>query len=113
VWGSLPCVAQVRPQHLGLAMQCGDGLLHASANGLTVHGSITPQNCLMTREGVLKVPDFGLALLTLPSADTAAAAGPHLALELCDDPTRMDVRTDVYAFGVMLFQMAMGKGPFT
>jgi len=112
-WLGLPRLTQDLPQLLGLAVQCCDGLLHASANGLTVHGSITPQNCLMTREGVLKVTDFGLALLTLPSADTAAAPGPHLAPELCDDPTRMDVRTDVYAFGVMLFQMAMGKGPFT
>src|SRR5262249_44989789 len=63
-------------------------------------------------DGVLKVTDFGLALLTPPSADTGAERGAHLAPELCDDPTRMDVRTDVYAFGVMLFQMAMGKVPF-
>jgi Flp pilus assembly protein TadD len=94
-------------------MQCCDGLLHASTNGLTVHGQITPQNCLMTRDGVLKVTDFGLALLTPRTADTGVSAGTHLAPELFDAPTRMDVRTDVYAFGVMLFQMAMGKLPFT
>lgn len=111
-WLGLPRLTQDLPQLLRLAMQCCDGLLHAYANGLTVHGQITPQNCLMTRDGVLKVTDFGLALLTPPSADTGGDRVTHLAPELCADPTRMDVRTDVYAFGVMLFQMAMGKVPF-
>jgi len=112
-WLGLPRLTQDLPQLLRLAMQCCDGLLHAYANGLTVHGQITPQNCLMSRDGVLKVTDPGLALLTPPSADTSAECAAHLAPELYDDPTRMEVRTDVYAFGVMLFQMATGKAPFT
>ena len=112
-WIGLPRLTQDLPQLVRLAIQCCDGLLHAGAHGRTVHGQITPQNCLMTRDGVLKVTDFGLVLLTPPSADTAADRCTHLAPELCDDPTRMDVRTDVYAFGVMLFQMAMGTVPFT
>jgi tetratricopeptide (TPR) repeat protein len=112
-WLGLPRLTQDLPQLLRLAMQCCDGLLHASANGLTVHGHLTPQNCLMTRDGVLKVTDFGLALLTLGSADPGAVPVTHMAPELFDEPTRMDVRTDVYAFGVMLFQMAMGTVPFT
>src|SRR5262249_16874377 len=72
-----------------------------------------PQNCLMTRDGVLRVTDLGLALLTPPSADPGAGPATHMAPELFDDTTRMEVCTDVYAFGVMLFQMAMGKVPFT
>src|SRR5262249_35173156 len=101
------------PQLVRLAIQCCDGLLHASTHGLTVHGQIAPQNCLMTRDGALKVTDFGLALLAPMSADTGAAPATHLAPEIVDDPARMDVHTDVYAFGVMLFQMAMGKVPFS
>src|SRR5262249_52787683 len=101
------------PQLVRLALQCCDGLLHASAHGLTVHGQLTPQNCLMTRDGVLKVTDFGLAALMPRSADPGAVPATHLAPELFDEPTRMDVRTDVYAFGVMLFQMATGKVPFS
>jgi len=112
-WLGLPRLTQDLSQLVRLALQCCDGLLHASAHGLTVHGQLTPQNCLMTRDGVLKVTDFGLASLMSRSADLGAVPATHLAPELFDDPARMDVRTDVYAFGVMLFQMAMGKVPFT
>src|SRR5262249_10006760 len=108
-WIGLPRLAQDLPQLVRLAIQCCDGLLHASAHGLTVHGQIVPQNCLMTRDGVLKVTDLGLALLVPMSADTGAVPATYMAPEQVDDPTHMDVHTDVYAFGVMLFQMAMGK----
>lgn len=111
-WLGLPRLTHDLPQLVRLAVQCCDGLLYAGAHGITVHGAIAPQNCLITRDGVLKVTDFGLALLLPPSADTGAAPATHMAPELFDDPTRMDGRTDVYAFGVMLFQMAMGKLPF-
>ena len=55
----------------------------------------------------------GLASLMPRSADPCAVPAAPMAPELFDDPTRMDVHTDVYAFGVMLFQMAMGKVPFS
>ena len=45
-WIGLPRLTQDLPQLVRLAMQCCDGLLHAAANGLPVHGQITPQNCL-------------------------------------------------------------------
>src|SRR5262245_7154552 len=66
-WLGLPRLTQDLPQLVRLAIQCCDGMLHASANELTVHGGIALQNCLMTRDGILKVTDFGLALLTPPS----------------------------------------------
>jgi tetratricopeptide (TPR) repeat protein len=98
-----------------------------------VHRDLKPHNCLITPERTLKVTDGGVATIfdglnvvqdsteALPGhrlrlapgrAGTFAGTGTHLAPELFDDPTGADGRADIYAFGVMLFQMLTGKLPF-
>lgn len=132
-WIGTPRLTHDLPQVLRFAIQCCDGLIHASAGGLQVHRDLKPHNCLITPERTLKVTDGGLAALCdgmhaaqdltealpgqrlrLASSRTGmfAGTGTHLAPELFDDPRGADVRSDIYAFGVMLFQMLTGKLPF-
>jgi tetratricopeptide (TPR) repeat protein len=117
-----------------LAMQCCDGMSHGLGQGLQVHRDIKPSNCLITSDGALKLTDVSLApvfdgLEAKPDSTPALSVhrfqvGPghlgtvagtctHMAPELFDDPRQVDVRVDIYAFGVLLFQMATGKLPFS
>jgi tetratricopeptide (TPR) repeat protein len=113
-----------------LAMDFCDGMIHASGKGIRAHRDVKPQNCLLTagRTPRLLVTDFGLASLTddrspdgRPAADLpvhrpggwhASGTCTHMSPEQFDDSRSVDVRADVYAFGVLLFQMLTGSLPF-
>jgi tetratricopeptide (TPR) repeat protein len=133
-WIGIPRLTQDLPQVLRFAMQCCDGLLHALTQGVQVHRDIKPSNCLITPDGALKLTDVRVApvfdalgaaldgppvfsmhhLQVGPSRlGTVAGTCTHMAPELFDDPRQADMRADIYAFGVLLFQMATGKLPFT
>ncbi|HEV7377314.1 MAG TPA: serine/threonine-protein kinase [Pyrinomonadaceae bacterium] len=130
-WIGTPRLTEDLSQVLRFAIQFCDGMTHAFAKGITVHRDIKPQNCLVTKDGTLKVTDFGLAKVfdEIGTADveisntqdlgigltrTGVAAGTctHMAPEQFDDAKHVDVRADIYSFGVMLFQMVMGRLPF-
>jgi tetratricopeptide (TPR) repeat protein len=132
-WIGTPRLTQDLPLVLRLAIQFCDGMSHASSKGIQVHRDIKPQNCLVTKDLELKVTDFGLAkvlddasleetqdtgsperLSIYKSSLSGNAAGTctHMAPEQFDDAKHVDVRADVYSFGVMLFQMVQGKLPF-
>jgi tetratricopeptide (TPR) repeat protein len=133
-WLGIPRLTQDLPQVVRLAIQVCDGMLHLLSRGVHVHRDLKPGNCLMTQDGVLKVTDTGLApildgleaepegtpVLSVQRLQvgpgrlgTVAGTGAYMAPELFDAPQQADVRTDIYAFGVMLFQMATGTLPFT
>jgi tetratricopeptide (TPR) repeat protein len=133
-WLGIPRLTHDLPQVVRLAMQCCDGMIHALGQGVRVHRDIKPSNCLITSDGALKLTDPSLApvfdgLETEPDGAPALSVhrfqvgpghlGPvagtctYMAPELFDDPRQADVRADIYAFGVLLFQMATGKLPFT
>src|SRR5215475_549492 len=133
-WLGIPRLTHDLPQVVRLAMQCCDGMTYALQRGVQVHRDIKPSNCLITPDGVLKLTDVSVApvfdgLEAEPDGIPALAVhhcqvGPgrlgtvvgtctHMAPELFDDPRQADVRADIYAFGVLLFQMATGKLPFT
>ena len=101
------------------------GAVHKKIGG--PHRDIKPQNLILSDAGAVKVIDFGLAALAeLQMEDpttqeqierltkTGAVFGtPHyMSPEQSKDAGRVDARTDIYALGVILYQMLTGKNPY-
>ncbi|HRQ40873.1 MAG TPA: protein kinase [Chloroflexota bacterium] len=102
------------PEILPIAIQISTALEHAHANGV-IHRDLKPENVIITQDGTAKLTDFGLARsmasrLTVEGAfiGTVFYLPPEQAL---GQP--IDGRTDLYAFGVMLYELVTGQLPFT
>ena len=90
-------------------------LQHAHRQGI-VHRDVKPENLMVTRDGVVKVADFGLARAfadaQITEAGTVTGTVQYLAPEqLQGEPA--DPRTDLYALGVVAFELLTGRLPFT
>jgi len=87
----------------------------AHAKGL-VHRDIKPGNIMITREGQVKVMDFGIARATTSDTVTQTAAvlgtAAYLSPEQAQGET-VDHRSDIYSLGVVLYEMLTGRQPFT
>jgi len=102
-----------------LALQLLDGLCAAHAEGV-IHRDLKPGNLRETLDGRLKILDFGLARtlqtdvdVTQSIATTSGAVGtlPYMAPEQLRGEY-IDARTDIYAAGVVLYELATGSRPF-
>ena len=107
---------------LEIAVQIADGLTAAHAAGI-IHRDLKPANVLISRQGQVKILDFGLATgrPTAASAVTAAAvitdAGMTVGTAAYMSPEQargqpIDARTDLWALGVILYELAAGVRPF-
>lgn len=97
--------------------QVCDALYHAHQNGV-IHRDIKPGNILVGRDGVAKISDFGLARIGQPGTDvplTMASAGmgtpAYIAPEQRSDARSSDARSDIFAFGVVVYEMLTGSTP--
>jgi tRNA A-37 threonylcarbamoyl transferase component Bud32 len=97
---------------LGAAM--ADGLAYAHAQGV-VHRDFKPHNVLLTPEGSPKITDFGLAKLAqgpqLTQVGAVLGSPAYMSPEQASG-READARSDMYSFGVTLYQMATGALPF-
>ncbi|MGO9570609.1 MAG: protein kinase domain-containing protein [Desulfomonilaceae bacterium] len=120
-----------------LMLQFCHGMMHAEEQGM-IHRDIKPQNCLMGRDKTLKITDFGLVKrVEEPSRDPrpmdavsdvtpgrysdtsvslfedGVVGSPwYMAPERFKEKGRDDIRSDIYSFGVMLYEIAVGTMPF-
>jgi len=106
-------------QALKIVPQLCDALDYAHTEGV-VHRDIKPENILLDKKGRVKIADFGLAKLV--GADVAAAGmltvtnmvmgTPHyMAPEQVENPKGVDHRADIYAIGVVFYEMLTGELP--
>lgn len=107
-------------QRLELMAKICDAVQHAHQRGL-IHRDLKPANILVDESGQPRILDFGVARLTDSDAQatrqtdigqligTLAYMSPEQVL---GDPQEIDTRSDVYALGVILYELLAGKGPY-
>ena len=110
-------------QIVEIAHALADALAAAHEKGI-IHRDLKPANVMVTRDGRVKVLDFGLAKETRPveASDVTQTAGHTQAGAVMGTPAYMspeqiagrqlDPRSDIFSLGVVLFEMATGRRPF-
>ena len=103
-------------QAVEIASQVLAALDHAHEQGI-VHRDVKPENILITRRGVVKVADFGLAR-ALAAARVSHAPGTVTGTVQYLSPEQIegeaaDARTDLYSVGIVLYELLVGKVPFS
>jgi len=113
------------PEALSIATQIAEALAPAHSHNI-IHRDIKPANVMISRDGEVKVLDFGLAKVLLeqksvhPDSDTQnmlSSPGAIMGTVAYMSPEqtrgeRLDQRSDIFSFGVLLYEVITGKRPF-
>lgn len=99
-------------ESVGIAIQIAQGM-EAAHNNNIIHRDIKPQNIIISREGKVKVTDFGIAKASNSNTITSNAMGSvhYLSPEQARGGYS-DEKSDIYSLGVTLYEMLSGKVPF-
>jgi serine/threonine protein kinase len=98
------------------AAEIGRGLcagLAAAHDKGVLHRDLKPANVLIDENGRVKLADFGLAAGELPDATGIVGTPAYMAPELFDGSSAATVRSDIYALGLVLYELFTGKPAFS
>lgn len=102
---------------INVILCCADALNHAHELNL-IHRDIKPDNILVTKKGIVKVADFGLAKalddedMSMTQSGTGLGTPLYMPPEQARDAKNVDHRTDIYALGCTMYYFLTGKLPF-
>ena len=98
-----------------ILLQLTEGLGYAHSKGIT-HRDMKPDNVIITDDGVVKVMDFGLALVAgatrLTMEGGTCGTVPYMAPEQLRGEAKLTPAADIYAVGCIIYEMLSGKMPF-
>ena len=101
-------------QAIDYGIQIAEGLAAAHEKGI-VHRDIKPENIMIRKDGIVQVMDFGLAKLVGVSRLTKAGSTVGTLGYMSPEQVQgqeTDHRSDIFSFGVLLYEMITGKSPF-
>ncbi len=100
---------------IDLSLQILNALREAHSHGI-VHRDISPQNIIITKNNIAKVTDFGIARISSSHTMTTTMEAIGSVYYFSPEQARgafTDQRTDIYSFGIVLYEMITGQRPFT
>jgi len=100
---------------LEIVTAIGSGLQYAHKQRI-LHRDIKPSNVLIAKDGTVYLTDFGLARMVEGNSsltgDTIVGTPHYMSPEQALNTEQLDERTDIYSFGVMIYEMVTGRVPF-
>lgn len=106
-----------RDEGLRVIERIGAGLAYAHNKGI-LHRDIKPSNVLLAPDGGVYLADFGLARIAQAgestlSSDTMLGTPQYISPEQARGEKNLDAGTDIYSFGVVLYELVVGRVPFS
>lgn len=100
---------------LDIALQLAEGLQEAHQKNI-IHRDVKPDNIMIAKSGILKIMDFGLAKIRghsrLTQDDFSMGTIDYMSPEQISRESEVEQRSDIFSFGILLYEMLAGEPPF-